>query len=82
MKLKFEYDENPEEFAVIGTNKSERLGLIWWYSAWECWVWEQNNEIIMSEDCLKQIYEFVKELEKLYPPKFIKITNKFQPKIK
>lgn len=45
----------------IYNRKKESLGEIYFKSDWKCFVWEQDRDIVMSEDCLKEIVDFMKK---------------------
>lgn len=64
MKLTFEINlaENRYE---IKNKKKELLGFVFFHDAWECWVWEQERDILMSSSCLKQIIDKLKALDEL-----------------
>jgi hypothetical protein len=49
---------------LVRNKKKEFLGLIFYFKKWKCWVWEQQEQIIMSDDCLEQIVSKLKELNK------------------
>lgn len=48
-------------FYSVKNNKNETLGYIT-NEHWNRWTWEQDIGVIMSRDCLKQIYDFMQEL--------------------
>ncbi len=45
----------------------EELGFIEYYSKWKKWVWNQNEDIIMSVDCLMAVVMKLNNLEKVNP---------------
>lgn len=51
------YDEK------LGISRS--LGTIYWYSSWRQYVFEPSSSFatIWSDDCLKELYEFLKKLK-------------------
>jgi hypothetical protein len=58
--------------SVIGTFLSqyniynlddELLGILWYNTKWKCFVWEQENGIIMSVSCLLELTEFMSKLK-------------------
>lgn len=49
----------------IYNKKSEFLGVVSFYKKWKCYVWEQECGIIMSESCMKEVFELAKEYKKL-----------------
>ena len=42
----------------------EELGCVYYYPKWKCNVWEQEEDIIMSETCWEEIGKKFKELKK------------------
>jgi hypothetical protein len=66
MKLNFReaLQKNGKIALAVGNDKDERLGYISYYENWKCYVWEQNNGIIMSGDCLEQVIDYMKRLDK------------------
>lgn len=58
------------QFEGIGDGKdwyafydNEELGYIEWYPKWKKFVWNQNEDIIMSVSCLQKVLDKIKELE-------------------
>lgn len=43
--------------------KGEELGFIEYYENWKKWVWNQGEDIMMSEDCLRSTLNKLVELE-------------------
>ena len=41
----------------------ELLGYIEYYTPWKKWVWNQADDIIMSESCLNEVIKKIKEME-------------------
>jgi len=39
------------------------LGSVFWYSQWRCFVWQQEPESIMSEGCLSEMWNKIREFE-------------------
>lgn len=65
MKLEFMdmyFDENGKTYWSIWNKKKEKLGIIRYWKPWKKYVWDQDNDIIMSKDCLKQIADFLEDL--------------------
>jgi len=42
----------------------DQLGIICFSPQWKCHVWEQEDSIDMSWDCLQQVVDKLKELDK------------------
>jgi len=66
MKLEFMnmyLDENGKEYWSVWNKKSEQLGVIIYCKPWRKYVWEQDNDIMMSKDCLKQILDFMEKIK-------------------
>lgn len=65
MRLKF-VEENPLGMPKVRVlnKRGEELGCIFYYEAWKCYVWAQHENILMSRDCLAQVEEKQKELDK------------------
>lgn len=64
--LKFVEVPNPNPKAktkgwriVTATEKEEQLGVIYWYSAWRCYVFAPGQHTIFEKDCLAQITSFI-----------------------
>jgi hypothetical protein len=64
MKLKFEAIKGLNGIRVLN-NKGIQLGVIGYYKEWKEYVYEQMPEIVMSEKCLKQVYEKIVQLNLL-----------------
>lgn len=64
-KLTFEKtcDFNNSYF-IVWNKKLERLGSIEFDKDWRCWIWYQENMIKMSSECLQQVIDKLKELDK------------------
>lgn len=56
--------DNIDKFIEIADKNAELLGVIYYYKIWKKYVWEQNNEIVMSDRCLLDISEFITKLNK------------------
>jgi len=63
MKLKFKTDA-VDDVVFVTNNKSDLLGSIEWSKDWKCYVWYQQHDIMMSSDCLQQVVNKLKELDK------------------
>lgn len=71
--LRFEViEEKPKTkvFSVISTYDEQRgvsdsLGRIHWYGRWRQYIFEPETlfQTIWSDDCLKELYEFLKKLK-------------------
>ena len=61
-KVRFEKNYNPVDGRInylVFNWKKEFLGQLWFRDDWNCWVWEQMQEIVMSKDCLLDIFTFM-----------------------
>jgi len=65
MKLTFEKigDFNNIYF-IVWNKKLERLGSIEFFKDWRCWIWWQEKDVMMSSECLQQVIDKLKELDK------------------
>jgi hypothetical protein len=63
MKLDFTFEKD-KGWYIVRNNKKDVLGIIFFWKKWKCWVWEQQESIIMSDDCLEQVINKLKELNK------------------
>lgn len=63
MKLTFKKDR-AIDFYNVYNHKKDKIGIIFYYKNWKCWVWNQGANIIMSDTCLKQVIDKLKELDK------------------
>ena len=54
MPKKFTWSKKLDEayYAYYG---DEQLGFIDFYKPWKKWVWNQEEDIIMSESCIKDV---------------------------
>jgi len=57
MKLKFEKEKDGTY--TIMNKKQDILGHIIFYPRWKDLVWIQDEDIMMSADCLQQIVDFM-----------------------
>ena len=48
----------------LASCKEESLGQIEWYSKWKRYVWTQYPDIIMSDNCLRQVADKITEENK------------------
>ena len=65
MKLEFMdmyKDENGKTYWGVWYNH-EQLGLIRYWKPWKKYVWEQEEDIIMSKSCLKQVIDFMEKIK-------------------
>ena len=60
-RLKFKTFGNEH---IVYNKDEEELGVIYYYKKWKKWVWEQNIDIIMSQDCLEEVIDFMNNLKK------------------
>lgn len=58
MGLKFRELKDSTE---VSNKKGDILGYISYYKKWKCYVWEQMEDVIMSEDCLEEVVKKMKE---------------------
>ena len=65
-RLTFEQINNTGMKGYIVRNKkrNEILGSIFYYTEWNCLVWEQDKSIIMSRGCLLEVVEFMNDMKK------------------
>lgn len=58
-------------YGVYSTHDKSILGKIYWYGSWREYVFEPltRSATIWSEDCLKELYEFLKKLKEERKPK-------------
>jgi hypothetical protein len=66
MKLTFEKVKNFDNIYFVVRNKKDvcSLGTIEFFKDWRCWVWYQDKDVIMSSECLQQVVDKLKELDK------------------
>jgi hypothetical protein len=50
-----EGDSTPPEVLYYAYYGEEELGFIEFYTKWKKWVWNQNEDIIMSIECLTNV---------------------------
>lgn len=48
---------------MVLSHKNYILGEIYYNQKWNCHVWSQEIDIIMSADCLRQIQQKIEELD-------------------
>jgi len=60
-KFTWQYLEGLGYYAYYG---KEELGYIYYYTQWKKWVWAQSEDIILAENCTKEVYLKLKELRK------------------
>jgi len=61
MKIEWSYIEDLKSYYAY--YDGEELGYIEYYKKWKKWVWNQIEDIIMSESCLQNVIDKLKELE-------------------
>lgn len=64
--LKFEVvKEKPKTkvYGVFSVHSGTALGRIYWYFPWRQYIFEPLEFTIWNNDCLKEIYEFLKKLK-------------------
>lgn len=62
-KIKVEFQKVENRFDVFN-HKGEYVGEIGYYNKWKCWIWEQDANAIMSSECLEEVVNKLKELDK------------------
>jgi len=68
--LFFIEDENDKEtrktkrFNVYSNHSNDFLGVIKWRSGWRCYVMSYGKDIDMSVGCMKELNEYMEQLEK------------------
>lgn len=60
-KILYGNDGDDFHYAYYG---GEELGYLEYYKKWKSWVWNQNEDIIMSPSCLKEVLKKAGELIK------------------
>ena len=55
-------DNTSSEIYGIFNKKKECLGEIYFYKEWKKWVFESEEKIVFTWDCLKEIGDFMKGL--------------------
>lgn len=61
-KLKFDYLDGWYDVYYKRTN--EWIGVIEFDTGWKKWVWKQHEDIQMSWDCLLEVVDFIKGINK------------------
>jgi len=41
----------------------EHLGFIKYFKNWKCYVWTQDDVVIMSEGCLQEVLDYMKKIK-------------------
>ena len=54
------FDKTGDKYFVYC--RGENLGEIYFFREWKEWVWEQEIDIVMSVECLKELIAFVENL--------------------
>ena len=57
---KFKWKKETEDYCAYYGD--EELGYIEYYDKWKKWVWNQGENIILAENCTKEVYLKLKEL--------------------
>jgi hypothetical protein len=57
-----EIKEIDKEHYQAFNKKGELLGYIFFFPSWRSFVWEQNDNIVMSGDCLQEIVKAINNL--------------------
>ena len=65
MKLRFEkiVIENILDHYIVWNKKKQHLGDIYYEKIWKKWVWQQEEDVIMSDGCLKQVVEVLEKIK-------------------
>ena len=50
-------------FHNVINSDNELLGNIYYFKKWKCYIWEQNDGIVMSLSCLLELTDYMKKLE-------------------
>ena len=48
---------------IIAKQENLPLGYIAWFPRWRCYAFFPNNNMVFETDCLKNIIDFISELE-------------------
>ena len=51
-----------ERYVVTNIKSDQPLADVFWYPAWRQWVCRMNDDAVWSEDCLRDVREFVLKL--------------------
>ena len=54
-------ERNKPVFGVFNKGKGTPLGVVQWFSRWNCYIFSPEPETIYSEDCLRDIAAFCAE---------------------
>lgn len=44
----------------VYNKRKEKLGFIQYHKPWKKWIWEQELSVMMSDDCLQEIVDYMK----------------------
>lgn len=66
----YEEGSGMDRYWDVENKKGELLGRIIYWKPWKKWVWEQEEDIIMSEICLQDVASFLKEIKEEKPKRF------------
>jgi len=58
-KILYGDGEDNFHYAYYG---NQELGYLEYWKPWKKWVWNQNEDIIMSKDCLKEVVKKIAHL--------------------
>jgi hypothetical protein len=50
-------------YKVLSLYDNTELGAIYWYGKWRQYVFEPNAETVWSDECLKELYDFLYKLK-------------------
>jgi len=59
---KIEHGEKEKDYYYYAYYGKEELGFICYYPQWKTWVWEQGLDIIMSEKCIEEVLQKLRNL--------------------
>ena len=56
------FAKNTNGFVEVCNGKDELLGIIYKFKKWNKWVWEQDIGVIMSKSCMKEVAQYMENL--------------------
>jgi hypothetical protein len=63
-------DQSFDKYFDVINKKRDFLGRLVYFGKWKKWVWQQDEDIIMSDDCLQEIVDFLISIKKESPRLF------------
>lgn len=63
----YEEGSGMDKYYDVENKKGELLGKIFFWKKWKKWIWEQEQDIIMTYDCLQDVVDFLKEIKQEKP---------------